>query len=111
MNREKFVVQYIRNKKKKPLGVLVAIKHEDGFKVGYSMCNTKDRFKKATALKIAFARADVWNLIPCDLPREIARNLPGFVERCKKYYRTSKSPRTENFFQSTCGSTCGSVRV
>lgn len=94
MNREKFVVQYIR-KNGRPLGAIVAVKGEYGFRIGYSVCSKKDRFKKETALKIAFGRADTWNLIPHDVPKDVSRNLPAFIERCKKYYRTDNAPGVE----------------
>jgi hypothetical protein len=95
MNRKHTVIQYIRNKKGKPLGILVATKDDNGFSIGYSLCNNKDRFEKETGLKIAFGRADTWTLIPYDMPRAISRSLPDFIKRCKRYYRTSRSPGME----------------
>ena len=92
MTRKNSVIQYVRNSKGKPLGVLVAVKSEDEFRVGYSLCCSRDRFKKETGLHIAFGRADVWSSIPEEIPRDILRLLPDFVARCKKYYKTSKSP-------------------
>lgn len=85
---EKSVIQYVRNKKKIPLGVIVAVKDENspnGFRLGYSLCSKKDRFKKTMAIKVALGRAHSgWETAP----RDIERILEGFKERCKRYYRT-----------------------
>lgn len=95
MNRKHCVVQYVR-KNGKPFGAIVAVKSEDGFRIGYSLCNKKDRFKKETGLKIAFGRADTWNLLPYKIPNEIMSVLPLFIQRCRKYYRTANAPSIES---------------
>lgn len=95
MNRQHYVIQYVR-KNGRPLGAIVAVKGEHGFRIGYSLCNKRDRFKKETGLKIAFGRADTWSSIPGDTPREIMAALPGFIARCKKYYRTENVPAMES---------------
>lgn len=95
MDRKHYVIQYVR-KNGRPFGVVVAVKGEDGFRIGYSLCNKKDRFKKETGLKIAFGRADVWSSIPHETPKEIMAAMPSFIERCKKYYRTDKAPQVES---------------
>lgn len=95
MKRKHSIIQYIRNNKGKPLGILVATKDDKGFSIGYSLCNKRDRFDKERGLDIAFGRADTWTLIPHDMPRVISENVPGFLERCKKYYRTHLSPGME----------------
>lgn len=95
MNREHYVIQYVR-KNGKPFGTIVAVKAEDGFRIGYSLCSRKDRFKKETGLKIAFGRADTWSVVPRDTPREILAALPDFIARCKRYYRTENAPAMES---------------
>ena len=87
------VIQYVRNKKRVPYGVLVAVKNSDGFTCGYSLCNKKDRFNKKRALEIALGRAGLtngglYNGIP---PHEVRKMIPAFFERCKKYYKPSHS--------------------
>lgn len=82
------VVQYIRKKNKIPSGVIVAIKSEDGFKIGYALCSKNDKFKKEIGLKIALGRAISWNCLPTDIPYPILKLIPFFIERCKKYYKT-----------------------
>jgi len=95
MDRKHYVVQYVR-KSGKPFGALVAVKGEHGFRIGYSLCSKKDRFKKETGLKIAFGRADTWSVIPGGVPKEIMSVLPGFIGRCKKYYRTENAPEMQD---------------
>jgi hypothetical protein len=81
------VIQYVRDRKRVPYGVLVAVKRDGGFGVGYSLCNKKDRFSKKMALKIALGRTNYSNEVSKD-PYAIVKMLPDFVERCKKYYKS-----------------------
>ena len=91
------IIQYVRDRKNTPHGVIVALKAEDGsFRVGYSLCNKKDRFNKQMALKIAMGRADLsschtWRLYPESLafvmPHPVKKMIPAFLDRCKKYYK------------------------
>lgn len=84
------VIQYVRNKKRIPYGVLVAIKDVEGqgFTCGYSLCNKKDRFNKKMALKIAIGRAIITNIIGAnDSPHDVRKMMPAFFDRCKKYYK------------------------
>ena len=99
MNFKHTVIQYVRNKKGVPLGVVVSVKNDGGFSVGYSLCNKKDRFRKETALKIAFGRAESKGAIleVHEIPREIIKVIPMFVERCKRYYRTENAPEIRSF--------------
>lgn len=97
MNIEHSVIQYVRNKKGIPLGIIVAVKTDEGFSVGYSLCSRKDRFKKETGLKIAFGRAESWTFMPDETPKDILKAMPSFIERCKKYYRTGFEPRKRTY--------------
>lgn len=85
------VIQYVRDKKRVPYGVLVAVKNSGGFNLGFSLCNKKDRFSKQMALKIALGRANLTNQAdpighPA-VPYEVRKVLPAFNDRCKKYYK------------------------
>lgn len=95
------IVQYIRDRKGLPVGAIVSVKSENGFNIGYSLCNRRDRFKKDLALKIAFARAS-FDLIRPDIPRDISKALPAFIERCQRYYKTKHTPKFKDYFE-TCG--------
>lgn len=90
------VIQYIRCKKNIPHGVLVAIKTPEGFRIGYSLCNKKDRFNKNMALKIAIGRAEFVNSRDVGSPatgaehyppHPVRKMVPAFWDRCKKYYK------------------------
>jgi actin-like ATPase involved in cell morphogenesis len=95
----KTIIQYVRNRKGLRIGAIVATKSENGFNIGYSLCNKKDRFNKEMALKIAFGRAE-FELVSPEIPRDISKMLPEFIERCKKYYRTQHEPKFRDYFQS-----------
>lgn len=94
------VIQYIRSNKKIPYGVVVAIKSDNGFRIGYSLCNKKDRFNKRMALKISLGRAEMSDdsdfvFATCSgfmgestrIPHSVRKMLPKFHDRCKKYYK------------------------
>jgi hypothetical protein len=88
------VIQYVRHKggKKKnaPYGVVVGMKMDGGFNVGYSLCNKKDRFNKKIALKIAVGRVYQGSTVVAGqskLPHEVRKMMPAFVARCLKYYK------------------------
>lgn len=82
------VIQYVRDKKRVPRGVIVALKIGHGFIYGYSFCNKKDRFNKKMALKIAIGRANTMSaMATAEVPHEVRKVIPSFVERCKRYYK------------------------
>lgn len=51
---KKVLVEYKRNKKGNPIGVVVAIGADQ---LGWSLCNKKDTFSKAYGMNIALRRA------------------------------------------------------
>ena len=79
------IIQYIRDKKRIPCGVLVAVKNLDGYNIGYSLCSKYDRFEKKMALKIALGRANIGD--NSTTPNIVSKMLPEFVNRCKRYYK------------------------
>lgn len=96
------VIQYVRDKKGVPYGVVVAVKVEDSYRLGYSLCNKKDRFSKDMALKIALGRAEMsgdsdFAFSTCGgfmgeatkVPHPVRKMIPAFTDRCKKYYRVA----------------------
>lgn len=86
------VINYVRNPKKRPVGVVVVYKTNAGqLKVGYSKCHPKDSYNKTVGLHTALQRA-----IPIKDQEEIGYDrLPtGFdvvmqttIDRAKKYFR------------------------
>jgi len=53
------LVQYIRDEKNQPFGVVVALVVDGEVRLGVSVCNKKDKFNKKLALEIAVGRATV----------------------------------------------------
>lgn len=87
------VIQYIRNSKRVPYGVLVAIKDRKmRFSSSWSLCNKKDRFNKKIALQIAIGRAinGGGSVARQPMPHDIQRMLPAFEKRCNKYYKVEQ---------------------
>lgn len=82
------VIQYVRDRHNIPRGVIIAIKTDDGYRLGYSLCNKNDQFSKYMALKIAIGRAEMNSDDISVLPRPIAKMMPAFIVRCDKYYKT-----------------------
>ncbi len=80
------VIQYVRKRNRIPYGVIVAIKSESGYEIGFSLCNKADRFSKEMALKIAIGRAQIKDDVR-PVPRPIAKVITAFVKRCDKYYK------------------------
>ena len=91
MNLPKYtIIKYIRNRKKVPYGVLVAVKNPEGYNIGYSLCSKHDRFEKSMALRIAIGRANFSSQSILDdqnIPRDIIKAIPDFVNRCERYYK------------------------
>jgi hypothetical protein len=86
------LISYSRDKKSNPRGVLVAVKIGDmgDFNIGYAQCRKEDKFSKNMGLKIAVGRAELgFNYNSLDnLPHNLRKMLPSFIQRCEKYYRT-----------------------
>jgi len=83
------LVHYVREKNGTPRGVLVAVKlDESHISIGWSYCRKTDRFTKERAIDIAFGRAMSGLALNSDqMPQQLHRDLPLFLERCKKYYK------------------------
>jgi len=83
------LIHYVRKNNGEPYGVLVALKGEEGYHVGYSMCRKGDRFEKRMGLQIAIGRAnfDTESHSLDNVPRDLKKVLPSFINRCKRYYK------------------------
>ena len=94
---EHTLVQYLRKGKdsSRPhafYGVLVAIKNpsDTGYRIGYSLCCSRDYFDKNDALDRAMGRAER-SKYSDGIPHSIQRHLPEFMERCDRYYKAKYS--------------------
>lgn len=99
------VIQYIR-KNRKPCGVIVALKTDNGYVTGHSLFHKKDaankHFVKKEALQIAIGRAQVLidnanaegkkrytKTRPAEIPASVGKVFDSFIERCNTYYKCS----------------------
>lgn len=83
------LISYIRDRRGRPVGALVAVKADGGFRVGYSLCRRQDRFCKRMAIKIAVGRglANAEETSPGEImPHAVRKALPEFKSRCERYY-------------------------
>jgi hypothetical protein len=90
------LVHYVREKNGTPRGVLVAVKTDSpktsllgqGRFIGWSYCRKTDRFTKERAIDIAVGRAMSGTAFDDgQMPHQLSRHLPVFIERCRKYYK------------------------
>ncbi len=81
------IISYVRNRKGTPKGILVAVKHGNGFGIGYSFCNKNDRFCKEMGLRIAIGRSNADGISLEALPHAIRKAFPEFTKRCLRYYK------------------------
>lgn len=81
--------KYIRDEKRRPIGLLIAYVDGNTVRIGFSKCNTKyDTFDKKLANHIALNRAmkgtrKTWD----DIPFEVRNEIPNFADRCKRYFK------------------------
>lgn len=59
------ISEYIRNEKRNPIGVVVAVRNGNTINYGYSLCSRGDKFNKSLGKHIATERAKIGN---CLLP-------------------------------------------
>lgn len=84
------LITYLRDKKRNPIGVLVAVKTSNNgeFNIGYAMCRKGDRFCKKMGLKIALGRCEHFDAPYLEtMPYNLKKMMPRFMQRCAKYYK------------------------
>lgn len=83
------LITYSRDKNKTPRGVLVAVKVGDNgyYNIGYAQCREGDRFSKKRGLEIAIGRAYSSTFTENDLPYNLRKMFPSFINRCQRYYK------------------------
>lgn len=80
---KKVLIQYVRDNKRKPIGVVVAT---DLGKVGWSLCHKDDKWDKNIALSTAINRADDINT-EGPIPHTVRHIVHHMVDRAKRYYK------------------------
>lgn len=88
------LINYIRNKKRQPHGVVVALNKGGEILIGYSLCSPHDQWNREKGLKIAKARAEAD--VAYQLPSEkhtitLVKNAMDAIEkRALKYFKNGQ---------------------
>lgn len=80
--------EYVRNKNKQPIGVVVAALAPNGeVRLGWSLCRVKagDRFDRSKGIFIATSRAV--NYSESEIPRTVKSAISILAGRAKKYFK------------------------
>lgn len=86
MNRET-IIKYVRDRKGKPRGVIVATKVEETrYSIGWSLCNPADSFNKRMGLQIAIGRATALADL-MEMPPSLHSHLGDMVKRANRYFK------------------------
>lgn len=87
------MLQYIRDKRRGRRGVMVGVidtfAENPTVRIGFSMCNKKDRFNSEIGTTMAYLRANKWvsdGRSP-NIPSSVAPQIKYFAGRCAKYFR------------------------
>jgi hypothetical protein len=84
------IYQYVRNRRREKVGVVVAIKRSDntvGF--GFSLCATNrgDAFNPTTALEIAVGRAENFPHFKAEVPQSVIEDWRVIYDRAVRYFK------------------------
>ena len=90
-----YLKEYIRNEKNgQPIGIIVAKKvDDDKVRIGFSLCNPKDRFDKTLGEKIALSRAESER--GYEFPRSkryqdiLMGRISDITRRAKRYFKVT----------------------
>ena len=87
------IFQYVRNRRRQKVGVVVATKRSDntvGF--GFSLCATNrgDKFDATTALNIALGRADNFPYFKSEVPQSVMNDWAVIYDRAVRYFKGSQ---------------------
>lgn len=89
------IYQYVRNRRRERVGVVVATKREDNtVGLGYSLCATKrgDNFDSERALEIALGRADAYPYFEGNIPQSVTKDWMEVVDRAHRYFKVAGQP-------------------
>jgi hypothetical protein len=84
------IFQYVRNRRRQKVGVVVAVKRSDntvGF--GFSLCATNrgDMFNNLTALEIAVGRAENFPHFKAEVPQSVIADWGVIYDRACRYFK------------------------
>ena len=83
----KEMIKYIRKSKtnRNKKGVLIAFLYMDEMRIGWSLCNKRDKFNKELGLHIARNRAK--RTVHINIPPSIKKEMNLFVKRATSYFK------------------------
>lgn len=87
------ITEYVLNKKKQRIGVVLATKDRDRVVVGWSKTRKKDVFDKNLGYQIAEDRALKDSIVA--VPSDIVPAYNRIIDRAKRYFRTDSVFVTE----------------
>lgn len=93
----KYILKYARDRKNRPVGVVMAFKNlnNDAVLIGYSKCKTKakgkplDQFSKPIGIHKAIEDASPLNAVNTEVPNSLRSLVSEMRERAKKYFKVS----------------------
>ena len=90
--KDNSLIQFVRDRKGQPRGVVVATVIDNKVKFGWSYTNTKlgDRFNKMRGLQIAFGRAEVGQCEMVRTPHSVTKVLKKMTDRANKYFQSDR---------------------
>jgi len=89
----KFLVQYLRDKHGRPVGLALAYKQNDEVKVGWSKCNTTlENFDKQIGINKAINNSVELNSVKfvqksTEIPNSLRYTVTSLVDRASRYYK------------------------
>jgi hypothetical protein len=80
---------YVRDRKNNPVGIVLALRHEDNtYSLGWSYVKkAHDKFNKELGLSIAMGRAVCAHPCKSQVPHKVKELLPQMEDRAKRYFK------------------------
>lgn len=87
--KDNSLVQFVRDRKGQPRGLVVATVIDNEIRLGWSYTNTKagDRFNKQRAFQIALGRAETGQSERVMTPHSVIKVMNQVAVRAERYYR------------------------
>lgn len=91
--KDNSLIQFVRDRKGQPRGVVVATVIDDAVRFGWSYTNVKagDRFNKKRGLQIAFGRAETGHSSAVKVPHAVTKVLLKVEQRADNYFKIEET--------------------
>ena len=91
MNKDNTLMQFVRDRRGQPRGIVVATVIDNSIRMGWSYTNTKagDRFNKQRGLQIALGRADTGVGMRVKIPHNVEKVLEKMARRADAFYKNA----------------------